>query len=94
MKEVNKKIRHVNLRKFKKKEESNISGADFEMEVWLVSKYKGIPLVIQAKKAVERYDSYCNKLNYKPNNKRQIDTLIEYCQSYKKLPFYLFYIHV
>lgn len=93
MKEVNKRIRHANLRKFKKKEESNISGADFEMEVWLVSKNKGIPLVIQAKKAVDKYDGYCNKLNYKPSNKnkRQLDTLIEYCQNNKKLPFYLFY---
>jgi len=93
MKEINKNIVHVNLQKFSRNEESKVTGADFEVELWIVEDTKGIPLVIQAKKAIEDFDGYCRKLNYFPSNRdeRQVTTLIKYCEKNGKLPFYLFY---
>jgi hypothetical protein len=91
--ELNKRIKFANLTKFSRYQENRISGADFEMELWIVQGLKGIPMLVQAKKMVEDYDGYCGKLNYFPDksDKRQIDLLIEYSHRRKALPFYLFY---
>jgi len=88
---IDKKFKSINVSSFTRHEESNVSGADFEMEVWLVGSKLNYPLVFQAKKFVKPYDAYLNKLNYPKNTKNQMNTLIKYASANSKIPFYAFY---
>ncbi len=49
-KEIDNKFNVINVSTFTRNEENKVSGADFEMEIWVVGKTKKYPLVIQAKK--------------------------------------------
>ncbi len=62
---------------FNKKEEVS-NGAD--LELWILTRTKAIPLIFQAKKAVLDYDSYLQKLNYKEKvaKQKQYDLLENY----------------
>lgn len=89
--EIDRRFNYLNLRKFTKEEENKKSGADFELELWLVGRKNSFPLVIQAKKFIPTHNAYCSKLNYMADKKRQIDLLIEYSEKKNRLPFYLIY---
>ncbi len=43
------------------KYEESTSGADFELEVWIVKKRSYLPFLIQAKKIIYNTNSYCKK---------------------------------
>lgn len=88
---IDRKFRSIKVSSFTRQEESSISGADFEMEVWLVGSKLNYPLVFQAKKIVKPYDGYVNKLNYPKNTKNQMGTLLKYASANSKIPFYAFY---
>lgn len=88
---IDMKFKSINVSSFTRQQESKVSGADFEMEVWLVGRGLTYPLVFQAKKFVKQYDAYVSKLNYPKNTKRQMNTLLTYASSNKKIPFYVFY---
>lgn len=88
---IDKKFKSINVSSFTRQEESKVSGADFEMEVWLVGRSLSYPLVFQAKKFVKPYDAYVNKLNYPKNTKSQMDTLLTYASLNSKIPFYALY---
>lgn len=90
---IDKKFKSINVSSFTKQEESKVTGADFEMEIWLVGRNLSYPLVFQAKKFVKPYDAYVNKLNYPQNTKSQMNTLLTYASSRSspKIPFYAFY---
>lgn len=89
--EADKKFNYLNLKKFTKEEENKKSGADIELELWLVGETNSIALAIQAKKFLKRYHGYCAKLNYLAKHQRQIDLLLDYAKKNKKYPFYLIY---
>lgn len=89
--EIDSRFNYLNIKKFTKEDENKKSGADFELELWLVGSRHSFPLVIQAKKFLPSYNSYCSKLNYMADKKRQVDLLIEYSDKKKRLPFYLIY---
>ena len=80
---------YLNIEQFTRHQEHNITGADIEIIFMDSRNNQSISFVIQAKKTVKTYDSYCNSLNY--NNGNQLKTLIRYCRDNHKLPFYLFY---
>lgn len=88
---IDKKFKSINVSSFTRHQESTVSGADFEMEVWLVGSKVSYPLVFQAKKFVKSYDAYVNKLNYPKNTKSQMNTLLRYASANRKIPFYAFY---
>lgn len=90
-KEIDKKFNVINVSTFTRNEENKITGADFEMEIWVVGNTKKYPLVIQAKKFIKPYDSYVSKLNYPKNNKQQMTKLLEYAKNKNKIPFYMIY---
>jgi len=90
-KEIDKRFKAINVTTFTRQEENTISGADYEMELWLIGKTKKYPLVIQAKKLVKPYDSYVSKLRYKDNTKDQMNRLLNYASSNNRIPFYAFY---
>jgi hypothetical protein len=88
---IDKKFKSINVSSFTRQQESKVSGADFEMEVWFVGSRLTYPLVFQAKKFVKAHDAYVNKLNYPKNTKSQMKTLLTYASSNKRIPFYAFY---
>ncbi|MBN1009125.1 DUF6615 family protein [Amphritea pacifica] len=88
---IDKKFKSINVSSFTRHQESRVSGADFEMEVWLVGSKLSYPLVFQAKKIVKPYDAYVRKLNYPDKTKSQMNTLLRYASANRKIPFYAFY---
>lgn len=85
----NNKSFHLNVEQFTRLKENKITGADIEIAFIDSRINQSISFVIQAKKAVKKYDFYCKSLDY--NNGNQLQTLINYCRGNHKLPFYLFY---
>lgn len=84
-------IKPQTLKTFTRQEESRTTGADFELELWLVGRTKSIPLIFQAKKFLKPHGLYVNKLNYPGNTQRQLQTLLSYAASNRLLPFYAIY---
>ena len=89
--ELDARFKYINVSTFTRHEESTTTGADFELELWLVGRKFHFPLVFQAKKFVKRHDAYVNKLNYPAPTQGQLKTLLNYAKTKKKLPFYAFY---
>jgi hypothetical protein len=89
--ELDARFKYINVSTFNRQEESTTTGADFELELWLVGRQFHFPLVIQAKKFVKPNDSYVTKLNYPAGTQGQLKTLLAYATAQKKLPFYAFY---
>jgi len=89
--ELDARFKFINVSTFTRQEESTTTGADFEIELWLVGKKFHFPLVFQAKKFVKPNDSYVTKLNYPAGTQGQLTTLLAYAKTQKKLPFYVIY---
>jgi hypothetical protein len=89
--ELDARFKYINISTFTRQEESTTTGADFEIELWLVGKKFHFPLVFQAKKFVKPNDSYVTKLNYPTGTQGQLKTLLAYAKAQKKLPFYVIY---
>jgi hypothetical protein len=89
--ELDARFKYINVSTFTRQEESTTTGADFELELWLVGRKFHFPLVFQAKKFVKQNNSYVTKLNYPAGTQGQLKTLLSYAKTHKKLPFYAFY---
>ncbi len=89
--ELDTRFKYINVTTFTRHEESATTGADFELELWLVGRKHHFPLVFQAKKFVKPSDAYVTKLNYPAGTQGQLTTLLAYAKARKKLPFYAFY---
>lgn len=89
--DLDSRFKCINISTFTRNEENTVTGADFELELWLVGKRSHFPLVFQAKKFVKPHDSYVAKLNYPKGTQAQLGKLIAYSKSKKRLPFYAFY---
>ena len=76
---------------FTRHQEGTTTGADFELELWLVGRTIGIPLLFQAKKFVPLFDAYVSKLNYPNNTQHQLQTLLSYASARQVGPFYAIY---
>lgn len=85
------RFKYINTKTFTRQEESSTTGADFELELWLVGRTKCVPLLFQAKKFLKPFDSYVNKLNYPGTTQTQLQTLLSYAASHALLPFYAIY---
>ncbi|MEM7759786.1 MAG: DUF6615 family protein [Cyanobacteria bacterium P01_A01_bin.40] len=81
----------MNINTFTRQEENKTTGADYELELWLIGRFFSFPLVIQAKKFIKNFDSYHAKLNYPDKTQNQLKTLLIYAQAKRRLPFYVFY---
>lgn len=89
LQEANKTFRYINTQQYTRRQEAT-TGADYELELWLVGKTHSIPLLIQAKKMYKN-TNYCDAINYPKKTSTQINNLISYATTNKKLPFYMFY---
>lgn len=89
--ELDARFKYINISTFTRQDENTTTGADFELELWLVGRKFHFPLVFQAKKFVKPNDSYVTKLNYPAGTQGQLTTLLAYAKAQKKLPFYALY---
>ncbi len=90
---LNKKVKFFKHLKLHTKKEEARSGADFELELWILERGKATPFIIQAKKIIDKYHKYCqNSLNYdKKKPVKQYELLIERASTENKIPLYMFY---
>jgi len=69
------------------------TGADFDLDLWLVGQASATAYLVQAKKFLELYDGYRARLNYpegKPTGS-QLTNLVAHARKTKRLPVYLIY---
>lgn len=91
LRKLNDRFKYINIKLFTHQEESTTTGADFELELWLIEENFHLPLIFQAKKFIKQHDSYFAKLNYPNKTQVQLKTLLDYAQTNGKVPFYAFY---
>jgi len=82
---------YLNIKTFTRQEEHSTTGADFELELWLLGEKTAVPLLFQAKKFTKPYDAYMSKLNYPGGTQAQLKKLLAYSTAKKLLPFYMIY---
>ena len=88
------RFNYLNVKTFTRQEENAKTGADFELELWLVGRSQCIPLLFQAKKFTRPFAGYVGKLNYPGNSQAQLQKLLSYAAAQRLLPFYSIYTHV
>ncbi len=90
---LNKKVKFIKSKRLHSKKEESKTGADFEIELWIIGTKKALPFLIQAKKIIKDTNQYCsNTLNYKKGkHPKQYDALIDKAGKSKMIPLYLFY---
>lgn len=89
--DINKCFQHLDFKHYTKPQESQTSGADFRMEIWLVGEIQSLPLLFQAKKISKEHKSYVSAINYPDQSKGQITKLLDHANITKKVPLYIFY---
>lgn len=89
--ELDQRFKYIKISTFTRQQENMTSGADFELELWLVGQKSHFPLVFQAKKFIKPSDSYIAKLNYPAKTQTQLKKLLDYAKLKKKIPFYAIY---
>ncbi len=89
--ELDRRFHYLNITTFTRHQESTTTGADFELELWIIGKNSHIPIIFQAKKFTKDYDGYVGKLNYPKGSHSQLDKLLSYALTKNKLPFYMLY---
>ena len=88
------RFNYINVKTFTRHQENAKTGADFELELWLVGRSQCVPLLFQAKKFNKPFGGYLGKLNYPKNSQAQLQKLISYATARRLLPFYSIYTHV
>lgn len=89
--ELDKRFNYLSMKTFNHAEENATTGADFDLELWLVGRKTHVSLAVQAKKFIKPYDSYVKRLNYPNGTKHQLNTLLAYAATHNRLPFYFIY---
>ena len=89
--ELDKRFNYLSVSTFNHYEESTKTGADFDLELWLVGSTSHISLAVRAKKFIKPHDSYIKRLNYPNGSKKQMNMLLAYAALSNKLPFYFIY---
>lgn len=88
---LDRRFNYISSKTFTRHQEHSLTGADFELELWLVGRRRSIPLLFQAKKFLKPYDSYVRRFNYPNNSQSQLVTLQNYAAKRSMLPFYAIY---
>ncbi len=89
--EADDRFKYIDIHTFTRQEESTTTGADFQLQLWLVGKTHHLPLVFQAKKLTKKYAAYHAMLNYPFGTQSQLTTILSYAQATGHIPFYMFY---
>lgn len=89
--ELDRRFHYISSKTFTRHQEHSLTGADFELELWLIGNRQSIPLLFQAKKFIKSHDSYVRRFNYPDNTQGQLATLQSYAARHSMLPFYAIY---
>jgi hypothetical protein len=89
--ELDKRFKFLKVKPFTRHAENAISGADFDLELWLLGPLRNFSMTIQAKKFVLPYDSYVKRLQYPNRTSGQLKKLLQYSQQTGRQPFYFIY---
>lgn len=89
--ELDKRFNYLRVTPFNHYAESTATGADFDLELWLVASTFQVSLAVQAKKFIRSSDSYVTRLRYPNGTKAQMDKLLDYARTQGRLPFYFIY---
>ncbi|MEY4978156.1 MAG: hypothetical protein RLZZ352_426 [Pseudomonadota bacterium] len=89
--ELDKRFKYIRLHPFNHEEESSRTGADFDIELWLVGRSHHVALAVQAKKFLKRTDSYVARLRYPRGTKSQMNKLLSYASKSNRIPLYFIY---
>ena len=88
---ANLQTKHFDVATFTRDWESRVTGSDFELDIWFMTKSGGSVLSVQAKKLTKQKDGYARALRYKNNKKNQMDTLKNHANLNNKNACYAFY---
>ncbi|KIQ54175.1 hypothetical protein SY28_09940 [Meiothermus taiwanensis] len=88
--EIDKRFNYLRVTPFSRDRE-RVTGADFELELWLVGRTFHLSFAVQAKKFIKRSDSYVRRLRYPNNTKAQMNKLLAYSRQNGRLPLYFIY---
>lgn len=88
---IDSRLKYISIRSYTRIEESRRTGADLDLELWLIGSTTHIALAVQAKKFIKSHDCYVRKLRYPRNTKQQLNMLLSYASSQERHPVYLIY---
>jgi hypothetical protein len=88
---IDKRFNFLRVSPFNRMDENLVSGADFDMELWIVGNSSHIALTVQAKKFVAPHNKYRTQLMYPKKSRAQLNTLLKYAGANSKEPFYFIY---
>lgn len=77
-KEIDKRFNCVKTDTHSRYKENLVTGADFDLELWILEDKGAVSLAVQAKKFLENYDCYASAIRYPDNSSQQIDKLLSY----------------
>ena len=81
-KEIDKKLKCIkNVETHTRHKEHYVTGADFDIELWILSNTKKVSLAVQAKKFIEPKNFYVSKIKYPKNSSGQINKLLAYARA-------------
>lgn len=90
-KKIDKRFHCVETETHSRYKEHHVSGADFDLELWILTNTKPVSFAVQAKKFIEKYNHYASSIRYPDNSKQQINKLLSYSKNNNKIPVYFLY---
>jgi hypothetical protein len=91
MRALDQRFRCVRVVQSTRMREHYVTGADLELDVWLVGTNFAISLAVQSKKLGGSTDRYVSKFSYGSPRNQQIRTLIDFATRERKVPVYFLY---
>lgn len=95
--EIDKRFKFIKNQKFPTKRKEGVTGADIDIEFWIIQKDLALSFVFQAKIFKEEKNKYRSKFAYPNNTCKQLDNLIRHSNAdpdKSKFPAYLLYGYI
>ncbi len=91
LKKVHRTFRCAHVVQSTRAREHRVTGADFEMDLWMIGRSRSLSLAVQAKKLPGDFGGYARMLRYGEPPRQQMRTLMAYAKRENKVPAYMFY---
>lgn len=90
-KKIDKRFHCVETKTHSRYKEHHVTGANFDLELWILENNRTVSFAVQAKKFLEKHNCYASSIRYPNNSSQQIDKLLSYSKSENKIPVYFLY---
>ena len=93
---LDKKVKFIKRKELHNKNKESKTGADFEIELWIIGSLIAVPFLIQSKKIIKHKNRYCKKtLNYNCEKPvKQYQLLIDEAKRQEMIPLYMYYTSI